>query len=173
MASGQIFVMVACPPATAFALEDIYNGTSTGGVNGGDESVPVWTFNAATSETMDFYGRLAGYGAGGLTLTGSWVCTTTATVNTANWRAAFRRVNADNEDLTLSQAYDFNLATDDQALIGRVSDFSITFTNGADMDSVANNDAFIMRFQRLATATGDTTTSNAYLLQGAITLKET
>lgn len=171
MASGQIFPLIPCPPGLRYALEDVWVATTTA-TSGAFENVPIWAFNAATQETMDFYGRLVGYGSGGLTLYLGWLCTTTAT-NAAVWGAAFRRIDADVQDLDTAKTYDFNYATDVQpATIGTLSDFTITFTDGADMDSTANNEAFIMRVVRNATATGDTA-GNGYILQGGVTLKET
>ena len=172
MASGQIFVLTPTPPGLLYALEDIYTSSATA-TSGAFENVPVWAYNAATSEHMDFHGRLVGYGGGGLTLYVGYLCTTTAT-NSVVIGAGFRRVDADTEDLDVGFAYDYNYATDLQpATIGTISDFTVTFTNGADMDSIANNEAFIMRLRRNATATGDTTTVNSDVLQGAFALKET
>ena len=172
MASGQRFSLVPCPPGLLYALEDVYTSSATA-TGGAYENVPVWAYNAATSEHMDLYGRLVGYGGSGLTLYLGWLSTTTATTN-AVLGAAFRRIDADSEDLDAGFAYDYNYATDLQpATIGTISDFTITFTDGADMDSIANNEAFIMRIKRNATATGDTLAVNSYILQGGVALKET
>lgn len=172
MASGQVFVLTPCPPGLLYALEDIYTSSATA-TGGAYESVPVWAFNAATTEHMDFYGRAVGYGSSGLTLYGGWTTTGTATTSVV-WQAAIRRVADDAEDLDGAHAYDYNGATDvAPSAAGEISDFTITFTDGADMDSLANNEAFILRIRRNATATGDDHATNAYLGQGWVALKET
>lgn len=171
MASGQLFSIIPCPPGLKYALEDVWTSTSTA-TGAPYNNHPVWRFDGATGEAMDFYGRLVGYGSGGLTLYMGWATTTTAT-GSGVFGAAFRRIDADAEDLDASIAYAFNYATDVQtSTVGLVSDFTITFTDGADMDSVANNEAFAMRVFRNATATGDTS-GLGWVLQGGMALKET
>ena len=172
MASGQVFVLTPSPPGLKYALEDIYTSSATA-TGGAYESMPVWAFNAATAEHMDLYGRAVGYGGSGLTLYLSWLCTVTATEK-AVWGAGIRRLATATDDFDAAFAYDYNYATDLQpANAGFMSSFTITFTDGSDMNSLADGEAFVLRLRRNATATGDTHTTNGYIAQGAVSLKET
>ena len=172
MASGQVFVLTPSPSGLLMALEDIYVASATA-TSGAYENMPVWAFNAATAEHMDLYSRAAGYGGSGLTLFLSYTTTTTATGRYV-WGAAIRRLATATSDLDEAWAYDYNYATDLQnPTVGGMSAFTITFTDGADMNSLANNEGFVLRLRRNATATGDEGTTNGYILQGALALKET
>src|SRR3990167_6483730 len=173
MASGQVFGLSPNPPGRKFAYLDFITGTGTA-TGSAEEQVPVWAFDAATGEFLDFYGRTDNYASGGLTLVFGWGAAT-ATAGAAVLRAAIRAIPSDAEQLTVTQhAYDFNGVTaTGPNLTGEVVYSTITFTSGADMDSLANNEAFILRVNRNATATGDDMSGLTYLHDGAITLKET
>ena len=173
MASGDVVALIpiASAPATAYATQDTRAGGSTPA-----EAVPVFDFDDTTIEYMDFYGRLDGYAGGGLTLTADWSATdTTVTPHSVVWGAAIRRIADDAEDVDDAHAYDFNDAAADQeaSASGEVSRFSIAFTSGADMDSLANGEAFILRIRRDPTNGSDDLTGDAELHIGTILLKET
>lgn len=155
------------PPATIYATFDIMVGTSTP-----VESIPVLDFDQTTVEYADFYCQMPRhYGAGGVTLQFVW--SGGATTNNVAWAAAFRRVEDDLEDLdTTVQTYDYNTTADlaPPSVIGEVSYDTLAFTNGADMDSVAAGEYFILRVRRPA-AVGTQMAADASL--HSIEIKET
>jgi hypothetical protein len=170
MASGQIFSLLPVPPGQKYAVESEIIATTTAT---GDpyQITPTWTMDAATAAYMDFYGQLQGYGGGGLTAAWDWLVTTTATT-TVVFGGAFRRMAA-GEDLTAAHTFDANFATEaGQGTVAAVATDNMTFSDGADMDSVADGEPFVFRFFRNATATGDAITTNVYLGQ-TLTLFET
>lgn len=170
MASGDAVVEILhdMPTATLFASLGVVLGTSTP-----VERIPVWQFDPATVEYMDFLCRMnEKYAGGGITLTFYWI--SAQTTNAVVWSAAFRRIEDDAEDLdTTAQTYDYNNAgaATSASAIGELSVDTLTFTNGADMDSVAAGELFILRVRRVATDGGDTMTGDASLL--AVVGKET
>jgi len=99
-----------------------------------------------------------------------WYCV----INTGDvvWAAAFRRMEAEVEDFDSLHSYAFNGATDaapDPA--GSITHFGgISFTDGADMDSVAAGETFVLRVQRTATDGSDNLNNDALLW--SIALKE-
>jgi len=147
MASGDsLFAFGArdfVPTATLGAAHGISAGGSTP-----NEGVPHLAFDSATAEYADVVATLPlNYGGGGITLTVKWASgvTSGATV----WRAAFRRVNDDAVNVGASHTYDYNSVTATTADVAGEWDYAdITFTNGADMDSVAAGEAFILRIGR-------------------------
>jgi hypothetical protein len=168
MASGAVvgFIHEVMPPATLFAAFGARAGGSTPA-----ERVPYWAFDAATAEYLDFYCRLQGYAGGGLTVTLAWMAAS-ATSNNCIWRAAVRRIADDAEDLDSSHTYDYNSVTAGApTLSGELSYDNITFTNGADMDSLANGEEFILRIGRDAANGSDNMTGDAQLL--GVVIKET
>lgn len=163
MASGNrvIEIIKVLPPGTLFATPDIRVGGSTP-----TEQVPVWDFDASTQEYLDFLCRLSeNYASGGLTLKLPFMMTS-ATTGAVVWSAAIRRIAADAEDIDVSQTYDFNdsSATTVASAAGEVVEATITFTNGADMDSWATTEYAIVRVSRKAADAGDTATGDAELL---------
>lgn len=160
MASGAAVVEileVLTPAANAAELK-IRTGGSTPA-----ERVSVHAFDASTIEYIDFKCHLIGYGGGGLTFTLPWSAAS-ATSNVVRWGAAIRRIQDDAEDIDTSQTYDFNSTDDTTASAsGEISYPTITFTNGADMDSVADGEVFILRIRREANHANDTMTGDAEL----------
>lgn len=170
MSSGALVGIIGdiTPPGTSYATFDVRVGGSTPA-----ESVPVYNFDSGAIEYIDFYCRLFGYAGGGLTITFDWSAST-ATADAVVWGAALRRIEDDAEDVDASQTYDFNDATDTCASAsGERSRVSITFTHGADMDSVADGEAFILRIRRNATSGSDTMTGDAQLWAWTLAIVET
>jgi len=161
MASGKpvVEVLNALPPASSAATRDIRPGGSTPA-----ESVEVFDFDAAADEYMDFLCRLSeDYAGGGLTFTLPWSATS-ATSGVTRWGIAIRRMQDDAEDIDTAQTYDFNEADDTAASAsGELSYPTITFTNGADMDSWAAGELAIVRVYRNADHANDTMTGDAEL----------
>lgn len=171
MASGNtLFVLTpqaSSPTATVAAQIDIVVGTSTP-----VEWFPVLAFDTTTVEYADFHGLImpAHYGGGGVTVSIRSSCGTTT--GTLQWAVAFRRIADDAEDLdTTAQTYDYNTVNIGTlaSAAGELTYDDITFTDGADMDSVAAGDSFTLRIRR---DTGsDTMASDAFL--HSILIKET
>ena len=172
MASGDTLLILTplhnTPPATIYATLDTMTGASTPA-----ESIPVLDFDDTTVEYADFYIVIPGHYAGttGVTLTFVW--SAAAAANNGIWAAAFRRVADDAEDLdTTAHTYVYNDTGDITApsAIGEVSYDDITFTDGADMDSVVADDYAILRVRRPAPS-GTKITGDCSI--HAIHLKET
>ncbi len=162
MASGDVVGVIIreIPPASSYATPDSRAGGSSPA-----EGVPVYDFDDTTAEYMDFLCYLAdNYDGGGLTVVLPWSATS-ATSNAVVWRAAIRRFADDAEDIDVSHTYDFNQASADTAptASGEPSYPTITFTSGADMDSLVAGEVFILRVGRLPTDAGDTMTGDAEL----------
>jgi hypothetical protein len=171
MAAGTRFDLFPSAPASTFATLDTIAGASTPA-----EVVPVIDYDASTVEYYDFYGNAQGYASGGLTLRFGWAAAT-ATTGTVRWEAAIRRIVEDAEDLdTTAHTYDYNAVNvaAPPSAVGEVDYTEITFTDGADMDSLASGEDFILRLKRQADdATNDTMAGDASVLFAGMTLRET
>lgn len=157
------------PDADAAALSMILVASS----DEPDDMVPVWAFDdGATNENIEFAGVMPRhYGGGGLTVTLIW--SSGQTTGVARWEIAFKSFTDDADDLD-SKAYAaanaVNATTASAA--GELAYDTITFTDGADMDSVAAGEYFRMRVNRDSADTGnDTLTGDAELV--AIEIQET
>lgn len=172
MASGETLLILTpldnTPPATVYATLDTMTGTSSPA-----ESVPVLDFDDTTAEYADFYCALPrNYASGGLTITFAW--SAAAATNTAVLRAAFRRVADDTVDLdTTAFTYDYNTtgALTPPSAVGEVAYDTLTFTDGADMDSVAVGEYFILRVGRAPADGNDTLVGDVSI--HAIEIRET
>lgn len=151
MASGDVVVIIEeiMPPATSGPGMNVRQGGSSPA-----ERVTVWQFDGGSSdEVLDFKCRLQGYDGGGLTFSFTWSAAT-ATTGDVRWGIAIRRVQDDAEDIDASHTYDYNEVTDTCASAsGEISYPTITFTNGADMDSWADGEVAIVRIRREASDT--------------------
>lgn len=119
-------------------------------------------FDAATDEAAVFSGYLPGnYGGGGLTVKILWAATS-ATTGDVVWAAAIER-NADGG--TDIDADSFATAQTTTATApgtsGVLKYSSIAFTSGANMDSLAANEAFRLKVSRDADNGSDTLTGDA------------
>lgn len=170
MASGNSLIDLTpqtfSPPATAAAQFDIIAGTSTPA-----ESIPVLAFDTTTVEYADFRCKMpAHYAGGGVTII---ICSSAGTTTgTLQWAIAFRAIKDDAEDLdTTAQTYDYNTVNIGTlaSAVGEVTYDNITFTDGADMDSTAAGDEFILRIRR---DTGSDTASTDCYIHG-IEIRET
>jgi hypothetical protein len=173
MASGDIVGIIGMivPTATLGATEDTrVDGSTPVG------HLPVWDFDDTAVEYLDFYCRLEGYDGGGLTITLPWSATdTTVTPHDAVLSAAIRRIAHDAEDMDAAHTYDYNNASADTeaSASGEFSTVNVTFTDGADMDSLADTEPFVLRVRRVPTDGGDTLTGDLELWAFAIVIKET
>lgn len=160
MASGDQVVQIKSVmyPAANFAQLTVRAGGSTPA-----ERLRVHAFDAATIEYLDFLCRLAGYAGGGLTFTLPWSAAS-ATSGATRWGIAIRRVADDAEDVDGSHSYDYNDVDDTAASAsGEISVPTITFTDGADMDSWAEGEWAIVRVRRNASHANDTMSGDAQL----------
>lgn len=146
------------PPDADFATLDTILSTSS---DEPDDVYPVLDFDpGATQEFAVFSGVMPEhYGGGGITLTIKWC--TEATSGNAKWDAAFKR-HEDAAGNILSSTYaavnTVTTAADGTARDVVTSD--ITFTDGADMDSVAKNEFFHLLITRDSVDAADTINSN-------------
>ena len=142
------------------------------GVSSPAEGIPYFEFVNGSVTYREFYCRLLDYKLGGLTLNFEVMRTSAAAAATYIFDAAIRRINTGSEDLGASQTYDYNTVTvtipAGPPNAGIPMAGTITFTNGADMDSLATGEAFILRLRR----NGGTATDTARVL-ATITMNET
>ncbi len=137
---------------TSSPTPDIRTGGSTPA-----EKVPVLDFDDTAVEVVDYKAVLSGYGGGGLTFRIYWSATT-ATSGTVQWEIAIRRIADDAEDIDGSHTYVFNVTSVTTASAsGEVDYATITFTDGADMDSWAEGEIAIIRIRRNPDGTDDMT----------------
>jgi len=162
MASGDTLFILgpkqADPTVTLSAQLTAIEGASTP-----KEQYPVYAFDSASSEYIDFHLVMPEhYAAGGLTIevhTGS-----ASTSNTYRFEAALRRIEDDTDDIEVSHTYAFNGVTITPAsVVGETTIENITFTNGSDMDSVVAGNKFVLRLYRDHDHAGDTMAALAYL----------
>jgi len=134
------------PPAANFATFDTRNGVS------------VLDYDDTTDESMDFAGFMPRHYAGGtgITVTVGWAATS-ATSGTISLDVSFASVGDDTDDLDDSLFAAANNANPTTANVsGEVDYIAITFTDGADMDSIAAGEYFRMRVTRDANGTTST-----------------
>jgi len=158
MASGNALLVLTpldnVPPATLYATLDTVTGTSTPA-----EAIPVLDFDDTTQEYADFYCVMPSHYAGTTGVTVKIIFSAAeAATDVVAWQAAFRRVADDAEDLdTTAHTYVYNeVVATAPSVVGEVAYDDITFTDGADMDSVVAGDYFILRVTRDPTPSSGT-----------------
>lgn len=136
------------PPASNYATLDFRNGH------------PVLDFDASTNESAINSGKLPdNYDGGGLTVKLGYSMSS-ATSGDVDWDAEIERVGDQQLDVDADSFAAANSVdnTTVPATSGLVDVVSITFTDGADMDSLAAGEQFRIRITRDAvsdTAAGD------------------
>lgn len=164
MASGNYLAVFTPlsnePPASAFATLDTRN------------SVPVLDFDAATDEEAVFGGVLpANYAGGGLTVTLVWMATS-ATTGDVVWDAQIEAHADDAFDIDSDGFAAVQSVTATTASASGEQQYSnITFTSGAQMDSLAAGESYRIKVRRDANNGSDTMTGDAELLR--VVIKET
>jgi hypothetical protein len=148
MASGDsliaFFAWDGSPPGVSGATFGTIQGTSTY-----NEFFPVANFDDTALEALDFMGIMPQhYAGGGLTCTVVFAHANNSSGPT--WELAFRRINDDAEDLdTTAHTYVYNtVAAGVPSVVGEVGYDDVTFTDGADMDSLAAGELFNLRVRR-------------------------
>lgn len=141
---GRVEILTSSVPLTLGAGVTAMDGASTPA-----EQFPY--FAMADGTYIEFLCRLIGYNGGGLTINFEVMRTSAAAAETYIFEAAIRRINTGTEDLGASHSYDYNAVTVTVPAgppnAGIPMAGVITFTDGADMDSLANNEAFVLRFR--------------------------
>jgi hypothetical protein len=132
----------------------------------------VLDFDDTTDESCELGGFMPRhYGGGGITVTIGWMATS-ATSGNCIWALAFKSVSDDADDLDTKAFAAANSVTDAAASAsGEVAYATVTFTDGADMDSVAAGEYFRLQVTRDADNASDTMVGDAELL--FIEIKET
>ena len=132
---------------------------------------PVLDFDATTNESAVFKGIMPRhYGGSGVTVYIHYAMST-AESGDIDWDAAFERVSDQQQDID-SDGFAAVQSVDTTTVpgtSGNVDIVNITFTNGAQMDSVAVGEGFRLKVTR--DATNDSATGDAELW--AVEIKET
>jgi len=151
MASGDTLAVFTpldnLPPASSYATLDTRNAYA------------VLDFDADADESAVFEGVMPrNYAGGGVTVTVGWAATS-ATSGTISLDLSFMSVSDDADDLdTKSFAAANNANPTTASATGEVDYSATTFTDGADMDSVAVGELFYLKVTR--DADGTTSTDN-------------
>ena len=152
MASGDTLVVFTPqanePPSSNFASLDTRNGH------------PVLDYDDTTNEDAIFSAVMPRhYGGGGVTVYIHYAMTT-ATSGDIDWDVAFERIGDQQQDID-SDGFAAANSVDNTTVpgtSGNVDIVNVTFTDGADMDSVAVGEGFRVKVTRDAasdTASGD------------------
>lgn len=145
------------PPDADFATTDTILSTSS---DEPDDVYPVLDFDPGSTQE---FAVLSGvmpehYGGGGLTLDIGWV--TEATSGNAKWDAALKNLAAGVNILTATYAAVNTQTTAANGTARVIVVTTITFTDGADMDSVLKNEFFHLLVTRDSADAADTINSN-------------
>jgi hypothetical protein len=119
-------------------------------------------FDDGTDEAAIFSGFLYGYNGGGLTVTLIW--RSTATSGNVVWSAEIER-NLVGTDVASSDSFAAAQTVTDaaQGVAQTFNAATITFTNGAQMDSLATRESFRIRIKRVGSSGSDTMSGDAFL----------
>jgi hypothetical protein len=165
MASGDtlaVFIPQANePPSSNNATLDARN------------SILVLDFDPTTSESAIFRGVLPGnYSGGGLTLDIYWMATS-ATTGDVVWGGSIERAQSGgtDQDADSFATEQLSAAVTTNATSGIKNKSTITFTSGANMDSLAAGEPFRIKIARKPADAGDTMAGDAELTEAC--LKET
>lgn len=149
------------PPSSNYATLDSRN------------SILVLDFDATTSESAIFRGVLpAHYAGGGLTVDVFWLATS-ATTGDVVWGGSIERDNNGGTDLDSDSfaTEQTSTAVTTSGTSGIVNKSTITFTSGANMDSLAAGEPFRFKLARKPADAGDTMAGDAEL--HSVHVKET
>jgi hypothetical protein len=131
---------------------------------------PTLDFDPSTNQDAVFGGILPrNYSGGGITLTLVW-CAASATTGNCGWKAALERLQDGVDDLDADSFASFQSSSFDAApgTNGVTKYSTITFTHGAQMDSLAVGEAFRLKVQRDASNASDTMAGSAQLLRAEL-----
>jgi len=120
----------------------------------------VRDFDAATEESIVFAGYIESYAGGGLTIDLYWSAET-ATSGDVKWSAAIERGNTDVDAASFATAGTATSTTN--ATSGIKTKTTITFADGAAMDSLGANEEYRIKIARVAADVADTMAGDAEL----------
>lgn len=149
MATGQFLAVFTAadnvPPAAAYATLDTRNAHL------------VLDFDGSTDEECVFQGVLpANYAGGGLTVD-IWASFTSATSGSCRWQAAIERMDVSSLDIDADSFAAFqSVGVTAPGTSGQRIKGSVTFTSGAQMDSLAASEAYRLKIRRDADGTSGT-----------------
>lgn len=156
MASGDTLLTVPAwsgiPPAANYAVFDTRNGH------------PIADFDDASDESLYFSLFMpAHYDGGGVAVDLFWSATS-ATSGDVKWAVSIERISDSNQDIDADGFAAANTATDTApGTSGHVTKATVTFTDGADMDSVAAGEWFRVKITRDADDGADTLSGDVEL----------
>lgn len=139
------------PPGSNYATQDTRN------------NIPVLDFDATTEETILFGDALPDhYGGGGITVDVWWMATS-ATTGAVVWGGSIERENAGGTDLDSDSFATEQLASavNTDATSGKGNKSTITFTAGANMDSLVAGEPYRLKIARKPADAGDTMSGDA------------
>lgn len=166
MASGDSLILFpsqsAQVPSSAGAAFDVRNNH------------PVLDYDDTTQEAAYFTAVMPqGYAGGGVTVVLHYSASS-ATTGSIAWDVAFERIGDGIQD---TDADGFAASNSGGEAVpgtsGDVGQISITFTDGADMDSVAAGDLFRLRVERDADGTNNTDDASGDAELHAVEIRET
>ena len=166
MATGDTLVVFSPqnnePPASAFATFDTRN------------AIAVLDFDDTADESSEFAGVMPRhYVGGGITIKVGYMMTS-ATSGTVSLDLSLKSISDDVDDLDTKAFATANNANPTVASAsGEVDYVEITFTDGADMDSVEAGEAFRLKFVRDANGTTSTDNATGDLELVSIEIRET
>lgn len=174
MASGDTLIVFTA--ASSQQPDDDYatfDTILTASADEPDHVMLVLDFDPGSTEEYAYFTGVMprAYAGGGLTVTLGW--SSDATSGVCRWAAAFKSVTDDADDLdskTFAAPNTVDATTASAA--GEVDYAAITFTDGADMDSVAAGEMFVLEVSRNSSHANDTLNSNDAELH-FIEIKET
>lgn len=162
MASGNTLLVLLPahnePPSTNFAVLNVRN------------LHPVLDFSGTTNQSGVFSAVMPRhYSGGGLTVYIHY--STVSTSGDIDWDVAFERIGDQQQDVDVDGFAAVNSIdnTTVPATSGNVDIVNVTFTDGADMDSIAAGEAFRLKLTRDAASDTNTGIANWH----AIEIKET
>lgn len=163
MASGQTLARFTPqhnqPPASNYATPDVRNG------------VMVLDFDKNTDESAIFVDVLPrNYAGGGLTVT-IHAMLTSATSGSVRWEAQIERMNTDEDSDSFATAQ--SAAQTASGTSGIITTATITFTSGANMDSLAAGEPYRLKITRDANGTSGTDDADSDAELVAVEVKET
>ena len=163
MATGDTLLIftpqAGMPPASNYATLDTRN------------SRLVADFDAATDESLVFRGVLPrNYGGSGITVNIIWMATS-ATSGSVRWLSAFERCNTDQDSDSFATANSAGGTANGTS--GITTTTGIAHTTGAQIDSVAVGEEFLLKITRDADGTSGTDDASGDAELVAVELKET
>lgn len=162
----QVFSALSnIPPVANFATLTTRNTTSP-------HTMLQFSHTAASSAIFSSV-LPAGYGGGGLTVDIYWTTLSATSGGTVSWGAAFESHTADADDLDADSFADYNTVTSLSlpSAAGELMKATITFTDGADMNSLAAGESYRLKITRdSGTFSGDDLASEIQLYK--VTVRE-